>query len=75
MVAAAVLLIPSATQADFLYVTNRGTITITGYYGTGGAVTWKYYCPLPKKALPTLKEFSEFEGLGAHGNPAAMRNG
>ena len=33
------LLLPVAVQAQFLYVTNNGTLTITGYTGAGGAVT------------------------------------
>jgi hypothetical protein len=32
------LLLPSFAQAQFLYVTNNGTITITGYTGPGGDV-------------------------------------
>ena len=30
---------PAAVQAQFNYTTNNGTITITGYTGSGGAVT------------------------------------
>src|ERR1019366_359508 len=33
------LALPAAVQAQFTYTTNNGTITITGYTGTGGAVT------------------------------------
>ena len=33
------LLLPAAVQAQFSYVTNNGTITITGYTGPDGAVT------------------------------------
>jgi BspA type Leucine rich repeat region (6 copies) len=33
------LTLPAVVQAQFNYVTNNGTITITGYYGPGGAVT------------------------------------
>ncbi len=32
-------LLPAAVQAQFSYVTNNGTITITGYSGPGGDVT------------------------------------
>ena len=34
-----VLTIPAVVQAQFLYTTNNGAITITGYTGYGGAVT------------------------------------
>jgi hypothetical protein len=30
---------PAAVQAQFYFITNNGTITITGYYGSGGEVT------------------------------------
>jgi hypothetical protein len=30
---------PAAVEAQFIYTTNGGTITITGYTGSGGAVT------------------------------------
>ena len=33
------LALPAAVQAQFTYTTNNGTITITGYTGSGGAVT------------------------------------
>jgi hypothetical protein len=33
------LALPAAVQAQFNYTTNNGTITITGYTGSGGAVT------------------------------------
>jgi hypothetical protein len=33
------LALPAVVQAQFLYTTNNGTITITGYTGPGGAVT------------------------------------
>jgi hypothetical protein len=32
-------MLPAVVQAQFTYVTNNGTITITGYTGSGGAVT------------------------------------
>ena len=32
------LILPASGQAQFLYATNNGTITITGYTGSGGAV-------------------------------------
>ena len=32
------LTLPAAVQAQFTYLTNHGTITITGYTGSGGAV-------------------------------------
>ena len=32
------LMLPAAVQAQFNYITNDGTITITGYTGPGGAV-------------------------------------
>src|ERR1700690_1141894 len=32
------LALPAAVQAQFIYTTNNGTITITGYTGPGGAV-------------------------------------
>jgi hypothetical protein len=32
------LLLPGVTHAQFTYVTNAGTITITGYTGPGGSV-------------------------------------
>jgi hypothetical protein len=31
--------LPAALQAQYNYTTNNGTITITGYIGSGGAVT------------------------------------
>jgi hypothetical protein len=34
-----VLALPIAVQAQYTYITNNGTITITGYTGPGGAVT------------------------------------
>ena len=33
------LALPAAVQAQFLFTTDSGTITITSYYGSGGAVT------------------------------------
>jgi len=36
---AALLALPAVVQAQFNYTTNNGTITITGYTGSGGAVT------------------------------------
>ena len=33
------LALPAVVQAQFTYTTNNGTITITGYTGSGGAVT------------------------------------
>jgi Leucine Rich Repeat (LRR) protein len=33
------LTLPAAVQAQFLFTTNNGTITITAYTGPGGAVT------------------------------------
>src|ERR1017187_5199231 len=33
-----VLLLPAAVQAQFIYTTNNGAITITKYTGPGGAV-------------------------------------
>jgi|SRR5665213_371300 len=36
---AAVLALPAVAQAQFIYTTNNGAITITGYTGSGGAVT------------------------------------
>ena len=38
LLAAALLALPAAVQAQFTYTTNNGTITITGYTGSGGAV-------------------------------------
>src|SRR5437762_10558150 len=41
LLAAALLLLlalPAAVQAQYLYTTNNGTITITAYTGSGGAV-------------------------------------
>src|ERR1039457_6028614 len=32
------LTLPAAVQAQYYFTTNNGTITITGYYGSGGAV-------------------------------------
>jgi hypothetical protein len=32
------LTLPAAVQAQYTYTTNNGTITITGYTGSGGAV-------------------------------------
>ncbi len=37
--AAALLALPAMVQAQFNYTTNNGTITITGYTGSDGAVT------------------------------------
>ena len=34
-----VLALPAMVHAQFNYVTNNGTVTITGYTGPGGAVT------------------------------------
>jgi hypothetical protein len=39
MVALSVLVLPALVQAQFTITTNNGTITITGYSGSGGAVT------------------------------------
>jgi len=39
---------PLAGAQDFTYTTNNGTITITGYLGSGGAVT----IPDPTNGLP-----------------------
>jgi BspA type Leucine rich repeat region (6 copies) len=39
LLAAVLLALPAAVQAQFYYTTNNGTITITGYTGSGGAVT------------------------------------
>ena len=33
------LMVPAVVQAQFNYVINNGAITITGYTGSGGAVT------------------------------------
>ena len=33
---AVLLMMPAAVQAQFTYTTNNGTITITGYAGSGG---------------------------------------
>jgi hypothetical protein len=33
------LMLPAMVQAQFIFTTNNGTITITGYTGSGGAVT------------------------------------
>jgi hypothetical protein len=38
LLAAALLALPAAVQAQFTYTTNNGTITITGHTGNGGAV-------------------------------------
>jgi hypothetical protein len=35
----ATLLLPLAVQAQYIYTTNNGAITITGYIGAGGTVT------------------------------------
>ena len=32
------LTLPAVVQAQYYFTTNNGTITITGYYGSGGAV-------------------------------------
>jgi hypothetical protein len=39
LLAAVLLALPIAVQAQFTYTTNNGTITITGYTGTNGDVT------------------------------------
>jgi BspA type Leucine rich repeat region (6 copies) len=39
LLAAALLTLPPVVQAQFTYTTTNGTITITGYTGSGGAVT------------------------------------
>ncbi len=39
LLAAAMLVLPAAAQAQFNYITNNDTITITGYTGSGGDVT------------------------------------
>jgi hypothetical protein len=39
LLAAMLLAGPAAVQAQFTYITNNGTITITGYTGSGGNVT------------------------------------
>src|ERR1035441_4385785 len=33
------LTLPAVGQAQYYFMTNNGAITITGYYGSGGAVT------------------------------------
>ena len=40
LLAVALLALPAAVQAQFLYITNNGTITITRYTGSGGAVNF-----------------------------------
>ena len=53
------LVIPLATQADdYTYTTNKGAITITGYTGTGGAVT----VPDAINDLPVISFGSVFQG-------------
>ena len=37
--AAMLLMLPAIVQAQFNYITNNGTITITGYTGSGGAAS------------------------------------
>jgi len=39
LLVAALLAMPATVQAQFSYITNNGTITITGYTGPAGAVT------------------------------------
>jgi hypothetical protein len=39
LLAAALLALPAVVQAQFNFLTNNGTITITGYTGAGGDVT------------------------------------
>src|ERR1022692_2595699 len=39
LLAAVLLALPITVQAQFTYTTNNGTISITGYTGSGGAVT------------------------------------
>jgi hypothetical protein len=39
LLVAALLALPAVVQAQFNYTTTNGTITITGYTGSGGAVT------------------------------------
>jgi len=43
-----VLTLPVVVQAQFIFVTNNGAITITGYTGPGGAVT----IPISTNGLP-----------------------
>jgi hypothetical protein len=51
--AAARLALPVVGQAQFNYITNNGTVTITGYTGSGGAMI----IPPPSTACqsPALK--------------------
>ncbi|MGA2248088.1 MAG: leucine-rich repeat protein [Verrucomicrobiota bacterium] len=39
LLGAALLALPAAVQAQFIFTTNNGTITITQYTGSGGDVT------------------------------------
>ena len=46
------LTLPPRVQAQFNYTTNNGTITITGYTGSGGAVTIPDRIPDTTNGLP-----------------------
>ena len=51
LLAAALLALPAVVQAQFIYITTNGTITITGYTGPGGAGT----IPATINGLPVTK--------------------
>ena len=58
------LALPAPLQAQFNYTTNNGTITITGYTGSGGAVT----IPSTTNGLPVTAIGGYYEGgLPPHG--------
>jgi len=55
------LALPAAAQAQFIYTTNNGAITITKYTGSGGAVT----IPSATNGLPvTSIGYEAFLGSG-----------
>ncbi len=61
LLAAALLALPAAVQAQFTYITNNGTITITGYTGSGAAAV----IPATLNGLPvtSLGDYSFFYNL------------
>jgi alpha-tubulin suppressor-like RCC1 family protein len=63
------LALPAVVQAQFLYVANNGTITITGYSGPGGAVT----IPSTINGLPVTsigdQAFDDYHTSNQFGSP------
>ena len=64
------LALPAPVQAQFNYTTNNGTITITGYTGSGGAVT----IPSTINGLPVTASEATTRGASPHTACGAVRS-